>query len=42
MKKYEKPVVEMIELQIEEEIATIATQDGIIDGDTGFGSREGW
>lgn len=36
MKKYEKPVVEMIELQIEEEIATLS-------GKPGFGSGgEGW
>lgn len=36
MKKYEKPVVEMIELQIEEEIASLG-------GDTGFESGgEDW
>lgn len=41
MKKYEKPVAEMIELQIEEEIAT----QGTIGGETGYGSapdEPGW
>ncbi len=36
MKKYEKPVVEMIEFQIEEEISAP------IGGETGFESKEGW